>query len=146
MNTPNQYPELNPHGLTAYHKQKLCYPYTEQPAFTFWSMPDPEDPLPDYICPLRAWQDGRCALCGFRDRLVEDHCHDSGLVRGYLCKSCNTTEGRSDYHLSLWRGGTTPAAALGIKRLYVSPITGETPIRTAAVDSDLDLIAEAVTK
>jgi hypothetical protein len=41
------------------------------------------------------WQAGRCAVCGrwADDRLVEDHDHQTGLVRGYLCRSCNTREG-----------------------------------------------------
>lgn len=43
---------------------------------------------------LREWQSGRCAVCGDdRQELVEDHDHDSGLTRGYLCRSCNLGEG-----------------------------------------------------
>lgn len=44
---------------------------------------------------------GRCALCGIAGgRDVEDHDHRTGLVRGYLCRSCNTREGahRSTVH------------------------------------------------
>jgi hypothetical protein len=37
-------------------------------------------------------QDGKCLIC-LTDRLIEelviDHDHDSGLVRGLLCTSCN---------------------------------------------------------
>lgn len=41
-----------------------------------------------------AFHDGRCAVCGERpDALVVDHCHWSGLVRGYLCHGCNSKEG-----------------------------------------------------
>lgn len=39
-----------------------------------------------------------CAMCGMPDTLsslVEDHCHITGLVRGYLCRGCNTIEGTS---------------------------------------------------
>lgn len=42
---------------------------------------------------------GRCAICGKEERLVDaagrrtrlamDHCHDTGRVRGLLCRSCN---------------------------------------------------------
>src|SRR5690349_19862256 len=39
---------------------------------------------------------GRCAMCGATGRhLVRDHCHRTGQVRGLLCRSCNTLEGRS---------------------------------------------------
>lgn len=30
-----KYPEINRFGLTEYHKERLCYPYTDAPAFTF---------------------------------------------------------------------------------------------------------------
>jgi hypothetical protein len=43
-------------------------------------------------------QDGRCAICGdvsrFRsEKLVVDHCHASGGVRGLLCGHCNVAIG-----------------------------------------------------
>ena len=70
---------------------------------------------------------------GFRDSLVKDHCHVSGLVRGFLCPSCNVTEGRSDHNLASWRSGTTPAALMGIEEVYINPVTGpiqDLPCRT----------------
>ena len=85
-----KYPEINRFGLTEYHKERLCYPYTDAPAFTFWESPQEGESM-------RAWQDGRCALCGFRDSLVKDHCHVSGLVRGFLCPLIQSIE-----ELSLW--------------------------------------------
>lgn len=39
------------------------------------------------------WQDGRCAICGHRRDLVEDHDHATGMIRGWLCYGCNTKEG-----------------------------------------------------
>ena len=33
-----KYPEINRFGLTEYHKKRLCYPYTDAPAFTFWEL------------------------------------------------------------------------------------------------------------
>lgn len=45
-------------------------------------------------------QDGRCGMCGetpsLGDRLIEDHDHRTGLIRGLLCRSCNTLEGAHD--------------------------------------------------
>ncbi len=38
---------------------------------------------------LEAAQDERCAICGKQGRLVVDHCHASGKVRGLLCNPCN---------------------------------------------------------
>lgn len=50
----------------------------------------------DYTA-IHAAQEGKCAICGVeaavdatgRQRLYVDHCHDSGKVRGLLCKHCN---------------------------------------------------------
>lgn len=118
-----RYPELNPHGLTDYHHKRLCYPYTDVPAFKFWEPPARPDTT------MAQWQDGRCALCGFREQLVKDHCHNTGLVRGLICRSCNTTEGVGDgRNLSKWRNGATVAAELGIEEVYISPVTRTTPM------------------
>jgi len=36
-------------------------------------------------------QDGKCAICKAEDegRFAVDHCHNTGKVRGLLCRSCN---------------------------------------------------------
>ena len=34
-------------------------------------------------------QDGVCVICKEQIKLVVDHCHDSGKVRGLLCHYCN---------------------------------------------------------
>jgi Recombination endonuclease VII len=45
-------------------------------------------------CVLIEWQRGRCAICGTSEReLLLDHDHDTGLIRGLLCGSCNCREG-----------------------------------------------------
>ena len=38
---------------------------------------------------MRDSQKGRCAICQSEDRLVIDHDHDTGAVRGLLCHGCN---------------------------------------------------------
>lgn len=42
---------------------------------------------------LYRWQGGRCAICrratGAARRLAVDHNHETGEVRGLLCKPCN---------------------------------------------------------
>jgi hypothetical protein len=46
---------------------------------------------------LWEWQEYRCAMCGFEDaKIVKDHCHESGLIRGLLCHSCNLNESSND--------------------------------------------------
>lgn len=44
---------------------------------------------------MLASQDNRCAICrtsfnGMSSKLIHiDHCHETGVVRGVLCKGCN---------------------------------------------------------
>lgn len=39
-------------------------------------------------------QGGTCAICGESpEKLVVDHCHDTGAVRGLLCDFCNKALG-----------------------------------------------------
>lgn len=71
------------------------------------------------------WQAGRCALCAeTRMRLVEDHDHVSGLVRGLLCHGCNTREGlygEDDTSFGRYRA-KHPTLILGIEMRYWDPI------------------------
>jgi hypothetical protein len=66
------------------------------------------------------WQDGRCAVCGDRGSLKEDHDHATGLTRGYLCNSCNTKEGAAyrDYLVFTRYRERHPAAILGVRAEY----------------------------
>lgn len=42
---------------------------------------------------LGDWQAERCAVCGKHEgQLIKDHDHDTDLVRGLLCRSCNARE------------------------------------------------------
>lgn len=62
------------------------------------------------------WQQGRCACCG-KDaggywKLVRDHDHATGFLRGLLCTACNVMEGQAARYDALgliparWPGGT----------------------------------------
>lgn len=71
-----------------------------------------------------AWHAGRCAVCGYRDvRLVDDHDHETGLIRGLLCRSCN---GREPYDDGLFRKyrERPPSQILGIRLRYWDPFHG----------------------
>lgn len=66
-----------------------------------WSWPVPS--LPQDLSEeaqteaLHHFQRGRgCAICSVPGDLVEDHDHETGLVRGNLCQSCNVREGKGD--------------------------------------------------
>ena len=73
---------------------------------------------------LRAWHAGRCAVCGFPDnRLVVDHDHDTGLVRGLLCRSCNGLEPHDNGLFRKYRE-KSPAHILGIQLRYWDPFHG----------------------
>lgn len=38
-------------------------------------------------------QGGRCLLCGRKQKLCIDHDHESGEIRGLLCRICNSRLG-----------------------------------------------------
>jgi len=41
-----------------------------------------------------------CDCCGERRKLVVDHCHDTGEMRGWLCNPCNVAIGNLGDNLS----------------------------------------------
>ena len=64
------------------------------------------------LAPLeQIWGDGCCAACGANDCVVLDHDHGSGLVRGYLCRSCNIREGYGHGDRGLWEYLVDPPAS-----------------------------------
>ena len=53
-------------------------------------------PPPEHICYtlLDRIQKGRCYICRSDGYLLEDHDHETGMVRSLLCRSCNIVEGK----------------------------------------------------
>lgn len=59
---------------------------------------------PEQVESMRKAQGGKCAICDRKQaRLLVDHCHTSGKVRGLLCQTCNTFlgwyEGKAEHIL-----------------------------------------------
>lgn len=93
------------------------------------------------------WQDDRCAICERRGRLVTDHDHVTGLVRGLLCHSCNVREGcdRTGSPLFARYRERPPAAILGVRVRYYSPFTGYAePMRPGDTAAAAELLAAAL--
>lgn len=97
-----------------------------KPAYLIWergeSKRGSETTLNDYdgYRALHTWQDKRCAMCG-RDgeKTVLDHCHETGLARGFLCSSCNTKELTQKNNIE-WKiyKAFPPAKLLGLHFYY----------------------------
>ena len=75
---------------------------------------------------LRDWQAGRCAICGCGRAEFSDHDHETGLVRGWLCHSCNTLEAFAYLPGNCFERyrAQNPASILGLTIRYNSPFTG----------------------
>ncbi len=48
-------------------------------------------------------QGGGCAICSSDENLVVDHCHDTHIVRGVLCRQCNLGLGHFKDQIELLR-------------------------------------------
>lgn len=100
------------------------------PACWNWAVSDGavhQGPDPDIagLAAIEEWQVGRCGICASRGRLVTDHDHATGLVRGLLCQRCNTAEAfRSVGPYRRYRE-RPPAVILGVKVRYWDPIAGD---------------------
>lgn len=96
------------------------------PSCHVWQVP--QGKMPSHLTAteaLRRWQAGACAMCSAsRGRLLVDHCHRTGLVRGLLCTSCNTAEGMNSAPSFVAYRERPPAAMLGVVERYGSAWDG----------------------
>lgn len=96
------------------------------PSCHIWKVPP--GPVPPHLsatAALRLWQAGACAMCSAsRGRLLVDHCHRTGLVRGLLCTSCNTAEAHSGAAAFIAYRERPPAVMLELEEQYGSPWDG----------------------
>ena len=100
------------------------------PACHEWPLPErPAEQLDEVRARawLAQWQARRCAGCGDQGDLVVDHDHHTGMVRGLLCKSCNTREPHAPLESALGRYRTRPPVLLlGLRAWpYWSPFAKE---------------------
>lgn len=77
---------------------------------------------------LKSAQEGCCAICHtIAEKLVIDHCHASGKVRGLLCLKCNTLLGMAEDSAQILRSAISYIETRGAKspeekhQLYCGP-------------------------
>lgn len=120
-----------------------CEPVTQRvPVCMTW-------PVPDEGMDFWTWQAGRCGNCGVYapSKLVLDHEHVTGFVRGYLCRGCNTAEGVGRAaHWWRWRSGWNPATLLGSEEVYEGWETTAYRRWLQATEPTVDELREAINK
>jgi hypothetical protein len=117
---------------------------TETAHAAYWHRLDADDRAELLVA---EWQADRCAICERRGRLVTDHDHATGLVRGLLCHSCNVREGcdRTGSPLLARYRERHPAAILGVRARYYSPLTGYAePMRPGDATAAAEQLAAAL--
>lgn len=78
-------------------------------------------------------QNGRCAVCTFpetrADKLVLDHDHETGYIRGAIHRSCNGAEGRVKTKANLGhRGVQANDFVIGLGKYLESHKTPKIPL------------------
>lgn len=122
------------------------------PSCHVWQVPSGEiPPHLDATGALRRWQAGACAMCSAsRGRLLVDHCHQTGQIRGLLCSSCNTAEGLGSSPSFAAYRLRPPTVMLGMAEQYGSAWDGySTNVRqrnAAHVDAAEAVFASVIPK
>lgn len=151
---PEERAEYDREVAAAKAEEEEAYRQVDQMAPACWGWPMPENPAPRDpatafasgelsesslkrlreslddpdvagLAVIEEWQAGRCGICSLEARLVTDHDHSTGLVRGLLCHSCNTAEAFRTVGPYRRYRERPPAAILGVKARYWDPFTGE---------------------
>lgn len=81
--------EFRAKSVTAIYCSKRCFNYAHALKHKF-------NLTPDQYREMLANSGGRCEACGEKPihTLHVDHCHESGHVRGLLCRNCNSALGQ----------------------------------------------------
>jgi hypothetical protein len=75
---------------------------------------------PDTVLAMEEEQGGKCAICGREESLIRcnqlatlslDHCHKTNVVRGLLCRRCNTGIANFDEDVDRMRAAIAYLAA-----------------------------------
>lgn len=97
-----------------------------------------DDPDVAGLAVIEEWQAGRCGICSLEDHLVTDHDHSTGLVRGLLCRSCNTAEAFRTVGPYRRYRERPPAAILGIRARYWDPFAGDYAKPLARTEEEIE--------
>ena len=83
-------------------KRKICYDCKATATLEYSLINSYGITLKEYN-DLLIKQDYKCSICLKNKKLVVDHCHTTGKVRGLLCSKCNTGLGFFDDSVDLLR-------------------------------------------
>lgn len=108
-----------------------------------WSWPTPDLPKltrmtdAERVAAMYAWQAGRCAVCVHQAE-VTDHSHETGLVRGRLCRSCNALEGYGNLRRDVFvkYRERNPASIWCAKERYFNVVSGQFAAPQPRLDVD----------
>jgi hypothetical protein len=99
------------------NRDPVCWVWPAPASCTF-----PDD---DTASRFLRWWCRECAICGgSAEGLILDHDHRTALVRGYVCRSCNAQEGKSDGGVYRKYRERNPASILGLSIRYYSSFAG----------------------
>ena len=79
--------------LSAFHKDRQWHRSRCKQCRTAHKRATEYNLSPEAYDALLEEQGGGCGICGSDERLVVDHCHETGATRGILCSTCNRAVG-----------------------------------------------------